>query len=293
MCKPNKTLKFCSCSNSLKINTDFIEDIEQLYHSKKEEAHQALKDGRYLETYHKWTIKRYTEQFSYMAGRIIGTQQVLSNGFTDEYICNLLNHVTPFDFDYKPIDKDVIVVEECYTFMDLKLKQTRPSLSETRAMNFSFEDGQWTIDGYAYSMVYNDINKGKLNTILPTEQGVFTLISKQKELHIWTIQKGNIFATVESAQGEPTIHQRHFIENLEENTNRMANRIKNQFSDELLEIRILESLKSWDEFTISHVKLLTDFNKSSKWNISFKSPEFTIIFHIENDIINTHYNMEE
>jgi hypothetical protein len=269
---------------------DFIDEIEAIYKSKKQEAEQALLNGTNLETYYKWTLKRHTQKYSSMASPIRGTEEVLSNGFTDEYICNLLNKENIFDFEYQPLNNDVILIKEHYKH--LKLETNRPILSQKNEMNFCYENGHWTIGGYKNYNVYNTINKGLLKTILPTKLGTFTLISKQKEVNIWSIQKNKITITVKTATETPTTKQINFIKTINEHLSDISKKIRKKFQDEFIEIGVLDNVKSWNEFTINEINLLSDFNPDTLWQISFQHSELNLIFLIENEEINNNYKIQ-
>ncbi|WP_420572256.1 hypothetical protein [Kordia sp.] len=92
MCTPTRKIKFCTCSKTAEVLIDFTDEVERLYMIKRTEATMAQLNGNYLDTYFKWTLKRFKEDASArVMGSIVAPRRKLTELLTQENICDVLN----------------------------------------------------------------------------------------------------------------------------------------------------------------------------------------------------------
>jgi len=166
MCILSDKIKFCTCSKTEETLVDFADEIQKLYSRKQIEAIFARLDGNYMDTYFKWTLKRFREDASASTiGSIVGIREKLTEQLTQENVCKLLNSENVFDFEYTPEERDLIEIREYYSYLELETEYEKRRPYIETPMHFKFEDGQWKIGRYKLGFLFDDLKKGKLKEI--------------------------------------------------------------------------------------------------------------------------------
>ncbi|PTX58396.1 hypothetical protein C8N46_11441 [Kordia periserrulae] len=167
MCKEDLKIHFCTCSNKLEINIDFADEVVKLYQLKKNDSRMAIlnDDGSYMETYFKWTLSSFKEEVNKngVMGMMVYPKTQINNELTIDSILEALNsNSNPFDFNYKPKEKDFIKIEEKYKFIEID-DHKRPAIMEY--ISFKFENGKWEFGRYPMHFIHQETEIGKIKTL--------------------------------------------------------------------------------------------------------------------------------
>ena len=144
------------------MNTDFADEIQQWFQIKSMEAESALDEGKYNDTYFKWTLStlNYKAQKYKVMGRMTYPKTALNEALNKDQILEILNANIAFDFDYEPKEGDFLKIEESYQHVSLK-KHQREYLENF--ISFKFESGRWAFGNYPIEYIHTKVKSGKMD----------------------------------------------------------------------------------------------------------------------------------
>ncbi|MCK8482271.1 hypothetical protein [Psychroserpens algicola] len=163
MCKKVNYIKFCTCSDGEIINVSFADEVETWYRNKATYAFIAFEDGKYYDTYYKWTLSTldYKAKESSVMGRMVYPKEKLNESLNKNEVLKILNSESPFDFEYTPNENDLIEIREVYEFVSL---DDHPREYIENLMSFKYSNGKWVFGIHPLHYIHKEFKKGKIKS---------------------------------------------------------------------------------------------------------------------------------
>jgi hypothetical protein len=151
MCSPKERIKFCTC-----LNNDDLAIIQ----ASEQRSHFLAKEIPIGDDPYTWSLYSYSgpviskSPFLRFVGLMVVPDQYIDKIITNERLIQVLNLENCFDFDYRPLEGDILTVSY--------LKDNE----NTGYLSFKFENGKWD-SGY-YNCFDHSIelkNFGRINLL--------------------------------------------------------------------------------------------------------------------------------
>jgi hypothetical protein len=164
--------------------------------------------------------------------------------------------------------------------------QKRPYISYP--MNFNFENGVWRIGDYGLGFLFNDLKKGKVESVVNTELGEFTLMTEPGKTHFWNKKENKISTIIRGTKEGPASDQIEFLKRIEKTLADLSVQITETLRVEFEELEIPVNFRSWpDEFKLTELEILPDIKTKGYWSMTFKNEYVDTTIHIKDGKLST------
>jgi hypothetical protein len=123
-------------------------------------AEKSIEEGNYLNSKVTWLLQRYSGSSSRTRGFPRIPSEKINERISSEYVLKLLNSENGlFNFEYTPLEKDILYISEDYDFISISGYE-RPPLGNT--MCFKYENNSWLEGRYSSSYEFDILADGEV-----------------------------------------------------------------------------------------------------------------------------------
>lgn len=144
--------------------------------------------------------------------------------------------------------------------------------------------------------ILSRIFKKKVEKIVDTPIGPFTLTYSRGNKHIWVNSSSDILFSVRGTTDSPNAEQLKFLTNIENKVAVLNEQITKKFKIEFSDAGLSNNFKTWkDRFGLVSIEVIAILEEADLWSITFEdkeSPYAHYSIFIEDDSINSDFSIE-